>query len=893
MKIEKAAISEAGWSGEQRPEVGARPMTGSCTGDVASTIRADEGSDAGEFDPELAKLIELFTRRIQAGEQVDVDELARQHSAWAREIQLLLPALRGLAELGQVAEAEGTAPASQDCAQGPRVFGDFRILREVGRGGMGIVYEAEQITLSRRVALKVLPLAVAMDPRALQRFQLEAQVAGWLQHPRIVPVYAVGLVGDVPYYAMQFVEGGSVAEVIAELRGLVGAGSGRETPGSSGTNHGELAAGLLSGRFAPSRRESSDISRGQGGALTLPEASTAPPCPSIQTRAFVRTVARLGIQAAEALGYAHDQGIIHRDIKPANLLVDRRGDLWVADFGMADVQGDAGLTLTGDLPGTLRYMSPEQALGRRALIDRRTDLYSLGATLYELLTLQSAVAGGDRSEIFRRIAEEEPTPIRRLNPAVPVDLATIVGKALSKDPSGRYETAWQLADDLGRFLDGRPISARPVGPLARTWRLCRRKPWQAGLAASLGLALVLGFAGIAWNWREAVRQKKDARTQAAKADAINRFLIDRLLGQAAPEHSAAASHVTLLEVLDRAAAEVGSSFADQPEVEASIRLAIGRTYHGLGQYAKSEAHHHAAYDILQRRKEASNPRDRLDAMSEMGHMLCHLGRLDDAEPFLVKAVAESRRVLGPTHTISLHASEYLADLHRDKGQYAEAETLYRRYLADAQRDVKPAHDIILTALNNLGVVLLNQGKTDEAEVLYRRVVDDSRVIRGPKHPDTLAALNNLGTLLEKQGKFVEAERVFTECLGLSREVLGLKHPGTLATLYNLGYVLKDQKRFAESEAVFRENLRALHETQGAEHPSTLYATSSLGSLLRSQGRLDEAEALLRPCLEAQKRILGLKHPETLKTEKRLELVLSDRAGGSAAKTLPESDVAHR
>ena len=170
---------------------------------------------------------------------------------------------------------------------------------------------------------------------------------------------------------------------------------------------------------------------------------------------------------------------------------------------MADVQGDAGLTMTGDLPGTLRYMSPEQATGKRALVDRRTDIYAFGATLYELLTLHTAVRGVDRQEILRRIIEEEPEPIRRFNVAVPVDLATIVTKALSKEPANRYETARRMAEDLGRFLEGRPITARPLGPFARTWRWCKRKPLQATLAASL----VLGVTGIAWNWREAVRQK--------------------------------------------------------------------------------------------------------------------------------------------------------------------------------------------------------------------------------------------------------------------------------------------------------------------------------------------------------------------------------------------------
>ena len=288
---------------------------------------------------------------------------------------------------------------------------------------------------------------------------------------------------------MQLIEGGSLGALIAELRGFAERGSGAAADHSAGDSPSALALGLLTGRFAPSSREA-DADRDRHGRRPTDKPATKAP-PSIRGCAYLRTVARLGIQAAEALGYAHDQGIIHRDIKPANLLLDRRGDLWVADFGMADVQGDAGLTLSGDLPGTLRYMSPEQATGQRALVDRRTDIYSLGATLYELLDLAT---GRHRRPTRRRssgaIAEEEPAPIRRLNPAVPVDLATIVTKAISKDPANRYETALKLADDLDRFLDGRPIAARPVGPLVRSWRWCRRKPVQAGLAAALVLALV-------------------------------------------------------------------------------------------------------------------------------------------------------------------------------------------------------------------------------------------------------------------------------------------------------------------------------------------------------------------------------------------------------------------
>jgi eukaryotic-like serine/threonine-protein kinase len=821
-------------------------------------------------DPILVELADEYSRRTMAGETVDVDGLISAHPGLADAFKKLLPLMQGLAEFLPVDGGSNgpTAEADAHTAAAGKVFGEFQIVREIGRGGMGVVYEARQFNIGRRVALKVLPLAAAMDPKALQRFQLEAQVAALLQHPHIVPVHAVGTVDQVPYFAMQLIEGGSLAALISELRGLVDRGADHVVSASSGDSPSALALGLLTGRFAPSGPESdSDRHHVESATPAYNSALTAPQ--SIRGRTFHRTVARLGIQTAQALGYAHDQGVVHRDVKPANLLLDRRGDLWVADFGMADVQGDSGLTMTGELPGTLRYMSPEQAAGKRALIDRRTDIYSLGATLYELLTLQPAIVGSDRAEIIRRIAEEEPEPARRLNPALPVDLATIVTKALSKDPAKRYDSARHIADDLERFLDGRPIAARPVGPLARAWRWCKRKPMQAGLAAGLVLALVVGFTGITWNWwkaqaaehlaltqaakaraaeedalvqaatartesAKAAAAEKDARAQSAKVDAINTFLIEKLLGQASPMNNPDATRVTLRSALDRAVADLSASFRDQPDIEAALEVAMGQTYHDLGDHTKSEALYRKAFEIRKNQPGAPG-KERILAMCKLGHALYHLQRRADAEPLIVEAVELARTALGPDDPATLSAIGYLAELWQ------------------------------------------NTGRTDEAEALFRQLINDYTRVRGATHTATLAAINNLGTLLRSAGKREEAERLFREALKIQRDANGPEHPYTLTMTANLASMLTRNQRFDEAEMLYRQALEVQRRVLGPDHAETLETVVSLAGVLHSQSRLDEAEDLLQSCLEAQRRTLGADHAATLRTAAALDAIRNDRS----------------
>jgi eukaryotic-like serine/threonine-protein kinase len=501
---------------------------------TGSDLGARNGNEADpSTDGELAHALEAYLSAVERGQAVDPQRLAAEHPAIADELRSCLEILRLAGQVEGEAGAEAVVKVNEDAAPVP-ALGDFRILRQVGRGGMGVVYEAEQVSLHRRVALKVLPIASALDPQQSRRFQTEAQAAAQLHHTNIVPVFSVGCERGVHYYAMQFIEGQSLAALIHDLRRLLGL---EPRLGESATTGPSLAEEVASGRLAPKPPPPPTAGRGSPDPAPLPteglqDKPTSPPNSSFnstRSRAYFRTVANLGMQAAEALEHAHALGIIHRDIKPANLLVDVRGNLWIADFGLARIQADTGLTMTGDVIGTLRYMSPEQALSRRAIIDHRTDIYSLGVTLYELLALRPAFSGQDREELLRRVTVEEPRPPRRFNPAAPVDLETIILKAMAKEPIERYATARELADDLRRFLELKPIKARRPTLWDRTVKLARR---HVGVVAAALLMLLLAVGGLATGLVLIGRERDLARERAVDLERqlyINR--VNRALGE--------------------------------------------------------------------------------------------------------------------------------------------------------------------------------------------------------------------------------------------------------------------------------------------------------------------------------------------------------------------------
>jgi eukaryotic-like serine/threonine-protein kinase len=509
-------------------------------------------------DPRVLAALESYLEAIRAGHPCSRAEFLDQHPEIAGALSECLSGLEYVQAVAPI--LMGSQPFSHGLISTSSQLGDYRILREVGRGGMAVVYEAEQISLGRRVAVKVLPFAAAIDPKQRQRFQIEAQAAAQLHHPHIVPIFGVGCDHGIHYYAMQFVEGRSLAAILHELR------SNYEIQ----TGPMELSASL---KFSTSL-----------GNFNRSLAATAQ-LPTHQNQEFCRKVAKLGLEAAEALDHAHGLGIVHRDIKPANLLIDPDGSLWITDFGLARYRSDLSLTHTGDMVGTLRYMSPEQALARQGVVDQRTDIYSLGVTLYEVLTLRLAFDGRDHQELLRQIALDEPTLPRRLNPAVPRDLETIVLKAMAKEPSNRYATAQELAADLRRFLDDQPILARRPGFLERTLRWARRhRELVATAAAIFALALMISTAAV---WNQA--RKTDAANRSHHSYIIETFpLLDKLamesMGHASMLLSKRAdpgSREQAIKVYHQALA-VYTDASGLPPTDLESRAIIARGYSRLG-----------------------------------------------------------------------------------------------------------------------------------------------------------------------------------------------------------------------------------------------------------------------------------------------------------------------
>lgn len=473
--------------------------------------------EAPVTDPDslLGRVANEFLDRLAQGEQPDPEQYANQYPQIAEHIRRTFPAMEVIGK-----SLSGDAAADVSVALQPhKQLGDFGIVREIGRGGMGVVYEAEQVSVGRRVALKVLPFIALVDDRPLQRFRNEVRAAATLQHPNIVAVYSVGEERGVHYYAMQLIRGQTVASVIAQLRALRDDecaldGSTISQVLSAASPFADQGLERTSDAQQPGHTEQAAVdTRVKEGSTTWPRQNR---------HEFYRSIAALGIQAARALQHAHEQGVVHRDVKPGNLMLDTSGQLWITDFGLARIEADPGITMTGDLVGTLRYMSPEQALGKRIVVDNHADIYSLAATLYEFIALRPVFDGRDRQELLRQIALQEPSSLRRVDRNVPRELDVIIQRGLAKDPDQRYATAAELADDLQRFLNHEPIHAKPPTLPTRAVKWGQRHRALVASVVSIGAVVLIAttIVAIVLAARTAERAREAQRTNQGINDAL-------------------------------------------------------------------------------------------------------------------------------------------------------------------------------------------------------------------------------------------------------------------------------------------------------------------------------------------------------------------------------------
>jgi serine/threonine protein kinase/Flp pilus assembly protein TadD len=809
---------------------------------MSDTVAPEDGA----LESLVGQVADEFLRRQQQGENPGIEEYTARYPDAAPLLREVLASLRLI--------DQSAPPVAEEAASG--TLGDFHLLREIGRGGMGIVYEAEQVSLNRRVALKVLPFAATLDERRLQRFKMEAQAAAQLHHPNIVPVYGVGCERGVHYYAMQFIDGRTLSAAIEELRVKAEASS----------------------------------------SLRLATTALSESCP--RSADYFRRAAEMGVQAAEALDHAHQAGIIHRDIKPSNLLLDTRGKLWITDFGLAHCQSEASLTVTGDLVGTLRYMSPEQARGGRTPLDARTDVYSLGATLYELLTLRPVMDGKEREEILSKIVSEEPAAPRRHNKTIPRELEIIVQTALAKAAAERYATAQELADDLRRFLEDRPIRARPpsVAMQLRKWVKRHRS---LVVTASLFLVCVVLLAGSFL-----IRQEQ-RRAAAVAAASVHLHRGELLQEQGRwPEARAALERAEerLSEDGPQALRQRVQQLQDDLDWVVDLdaaRLHAAEVTAGLGvNFSRADRAYHEAFAKRQldvEKGDADEAAQRIRALAireplvqaldhwafvkEQLHpgagepLLRVAGRIDD-EPW--RQQLRNPRVWNNRGTLEKLASEPAAPtqpavnlvilcLHLDiQGAPATAEHLLRRVQADRPQDFW----INLVLANLLASVrTATPGRLEEAVGFYRAAL--------VQRPTSATVLVNIGVALGLLNRPVEAEQFF-------RKVLNVRGPHA-PTYSNLGSVLGSQHRLTEAEQACRQAI--------ALQPDLAEAHNNLGNVLMHQGKVPEAEGELRRAIalnpnnaEAHHTLGGLlgRQGKLLEAEKEFRAVVALRSNNAAA-----------
>ncbi len=760
------------------------------------------------------------------------------------------------------AQDDTTLTATGDAHSRLPQIGPYVVLRKIGEGGMGVVYHARQIEPIRRdVALKL--IKPGMDSRhVIARFEGERQALALMDHPNIARVLDAGTDSNgLPFFVMELVFGSPIM------------------------------------RYCDAKR------------LGL------------------RERIELFIPVCRAIQHAHQKGIIHRDIKPSNVLiveVEGRPVPKVIDFGLAkalagDLTDATLMTIPGAVLGTVRYMSPEQAEPGKTDVDTRSDVYSLGVLLYELVTGSTPlgdekVAQSGYVELLLRIREERPTPpsvrVRRAKSSADVaavrnsdathypallhgEVDWIVMKALEKDRTRRYETANGLARDLERFLAGEPLEAAPASATYRLRVFMRRHRVGIATGAAFVVLLIAGIVATSWMAVRAQRAEREALHERNSAKSVSDFLQNDLLAQASASTQAGPAtrpdpDLKVRTALDRAAERIGVKFAGQPLVEASIRQTLATSYQELGLYSTAEPH---ALRSLKLRRRELGEQNALTAKSYhlVGRLKWLQGKYAEAEKYFSSSLEIDRGVLGEENRDTLTALDNLATSLAYQGKWAQAHDVFSKSLGIEKRVLGESNPETLATMNNLAAASYRGGKFAEAEGLHRKVLEYKRRVLGPEHPSTLLTLNNLGQVCFANGDYAQAESIFAEVLPIRERVLGPEHPNTLTTLRDVGLLRLARGSQAEAERLLTRVLETRKRVLGEQHPDTLTSTRDLAKVYQARGKYAEAEGLLGTVQETMERADSERRPDLPNVRVSLgEVLLQQARYAGAEKVLREA-----
>jgi tetratricopeptide (TPR) repeat protein len=713
----------------------------------------------------------------------------------------------------------------------PSQLGRYRLIRLLGAGGMGAVYEAEQDSPRRTVAVKVVRPGLA-SPWLLKRFHHESQILGRLHHPGIAQVYEAGLADGQPFFAMEFVRGLPLDE------------------------YARLRAPAL-----PARLE-----------------LLARVCDAVQ-HAHDRGVIHRDLKPANIL--------VEEAGQPKVL------DFGVARATDADLLTAAGLTQTGQLLGTPNYMSPEQVTGDPAAIDHRADVYALGVILFELAAhrLPYRLESRPLAEAARLIVEEDPPRLGSINPELRGDVETIAAKALDKDRARRYLSAAELGADLRHWLAHEPIRARPTSALYHLRKFARRHRALVGGVVATGLALVVGtvfsllFAigearqrhaadrersAAQANEEKAHAEAERARQSEAQTKAVLEFVENKIFAATRPEGQSGGLgyDISLRKAIETALPYVGESFKDQPLIEARLRRTLGNSFSYLGEPRRAVEQFKLARKLYTAHLGPDHP-DTLQSMNTLANSYADLGRYADALKLHEETLALRKAKLGPDHSDTLSSMHTLANSYGTVGRYADALKLREETLARRKAKLGPDHPDTLMSMNNLASSYDILGRYADALKLHEETVALRKAKLGPDHPYTLMSMNNLANSYYTLGRHADALKLHEKTLALQKAKLGPDHPDTLWTMMDLADSYAALGRHADALKLHEKTLAMRKAKRGPDHPDTLTSMNSLALIYAALGRHAEALKLFEKTLALRKAKLGPDHPDTLKSMNNL------------------------